>query len=276
MKKFSIHPVGLIVWFWLIVVLGPIVAMNYFFAILLHELGHFLVAKRLGYQLNKFSLSPYGAELCYYGQNLDFKDELKIAFAGPCVNLLSAFFIFSIWWIFPTIYFFTESFVSISLLLALFNLLPAYPLDGGRIFVCLSSFFFKEKTAKKITVIFNLVLAIGFLMLFVVCTYFNFNPSLFLFAIFLFAGMLDLKFVSRYEKINIFNKKTKNFAKPVFCCVNGDTTLKQLIEKIQSSKTHIFCLVLENGRVINLSEKMVINLSLKYFYETKLKEIFAK
>lgn len=250
--------------------------MNYFFATVLHELGHYFMAKRLGYQLDKFSFSPYGAELCYYGQNLDFKDELKIAFAGPCANFVSAFLIFAVWWVFPTTYFFTESFVSISLLLALFNLLPAYPLDGGRIFVCLSSFFLKEKTAKRLTFIFNFILAILFLILFVVCLFINFNPSLLMFSIFLFAGVLDLNFVSKYEKINIFNKRSKNFSKPIIYCVDGETTLKQLIDKIQTSKTHVFYVVLDNGKIISLSEKMVINLSIKFFYETKLCDIFSK
>ena len=68
-------------------------ALSYFFAILLHELGHFLTAKKLGYALSKFSLSPYGVELSYFQQDMNFADEFKIALAGPVVNLVSAFLV---------------------------------------------------------------------------------------------------------------------------------------------------------------------------------------
>ena len=274
MKKFSINPVALVVWLWLVIMNGFVVATNYIFAITIHELGHFITAKKLGYKLSKFSLSPYGVELSYFGQSINYRDELLIAFAGPAVNFVSVFFVLGLWWIMPTIYFFTESFVSISLLIALVNLLPAYPLDGGRIFVSASSHFFKERTAKKITYFANLFLGIFFFVMFVVFLFINFNPSLLLFSLFLFAGILDLRFSSRFEKINIFAKNMKNFTKPNIYCVSPDTRLCELLSRLQTSKTIIFCVIFENGKTVNLSEKMVINLSLNYPYETKLNEIF--
>ncbi len=274
MKKFSINPVALVVWLWLVIMNGFVVATNYIFAITIHELGHFITAKKLGYKLSKFSLSPYGVELSYFGQSINYRDELLIAFAGPAVNFVSVFFVLGLWWIMPTIYFFTESFVSISLLIALVNLLPAYPLDGGRIFVSASSHFVKDRTAKKITYFANLFLGIFFFVMFVVFLFINFNPSLLLFSLFLFAGILDLRFSSRFEKINIFAKNMKNFTKPNIYCVSPDTRLCELLSRLQTSKTIIFCVIFENGKTVNLSEKMVINLSLNYPYETKLNEIF--
>lgn len=276
MKKFSIHPISIILWLWLFIVLGIVPAISYILAIVIHELGHFWVAKKLGYNLSKFSISPYGFSLSYNNQNFDFKDEIKIALSGPLANFISVFIILAFWWVFPSIYFFTESFVLISIVLALFNLLPAYPLDGGRIFINFASFFFDEKIAKRITVIFNYILAVVFLILFVFCLFINFNPTYFLFSCFLFVGAMNLNFVSKYEKINIFRKREKNFSSPVLLCVYPDVTIRELINKIQTSKTHIFYLILNDGKIINLSEKIIINLSKNYSYDTKIKEILKK
>ncbi len=273
-KKFSIHPVSVIIWIWLFVCVGVVSALSYVLAVAVHELGHFLTAKRLGYALSRFSLSPYGVALSYFQQNLDFHHEIKIALAGPFANILSGFLTVGVWWLFPNVYVFTSSFVEISVILALLNLLPAYPLDGGRVFVATFSQFCDEKRAKKITILNNVVLSVFFMVLFVVFVFKNFNPTYLLFAFFLITGVLDLNFSTKYEKINIFCKQTKNFVKPTVCYVNPDVKIKDLLAKMQSSKTHIFCLVLENGRVVNISEKMVVNLSLSYGYDCELKDIF--
>ena len=276
MKKFSVHPVSIIIWIWLFLCFGIIHAANYLLAILFHELGHFFVAKLLGYSLKKFAISPYGFSLSYIEKDFDFRDELKIAAAGPLANFITAFFVFGVWWLFPTTYFFTESFVSISLILALFNLLPAYPLDGGRIFINISSYFVSDKVAKKITMIFNLFLSLLFLILFVIFLFINFNPTYLLFSFFLLVGVFELNFGSRYEKINVLKKTTKNFVRAEICCVNSSVTIREILKKMQTSKTKLFCLILENGRIINLSEKMIINLSINFSYDCKLEEIFEK
>ncbi len=273
LKKFCIHPISIILWTWLLWVLGPIVAINYLLAVLLHEMGHYFVAKRLGYILTKFSFSPYGVSLSYSGQNLIDSDEIKIAIAGPLANFFSAFCILAVWWIFPSAYFFTESFVYVSVLLALVNFLPAYPLDGGRIFVCFSSKHFGNNFSKKITIILNLIFATAFLVLFCIFCFVNFNPSYLIFAVFLFVGCLDFKQISKYEKINIFAKKSKNFAKAEVLIIDENVALGEVVKKINLKKEHVFCLILNNGKVVNLSEKMIIKLSENFSFNTKLSEI---
>ena len=273
MKKFGINPIALFVWIWLFLVFGWIYALNYVLVMSLHEMGHYYMAKMFGYKLTKFSLSPYGVSLSYFDENLDEKDEFWIALAGPAVNVISIVFVLGVWWLFPSTYFLLQSFVEISLVIALFNLLPAYPLDGGRIFVCLVRRIFDEKKALKLTIFFNLFLSIFFVICFVICAFIKFNPTLALFAFFMFGGMLDLKQKSKYEKINIFCKKTKNFAKPTFYSVNLSTTLSDLVAKMQTSKTCIFCLILDSGKVVNLSEIFVQKLLTKFNLKTKLSEI---
>ncbi len=273
-SKFSVHPIAILVWVWLFFVCDVFTAVGYALAIVVHEFGHFFVAKKLGYGLSKFSFSPYGVSLSYYGQNLDARDEIWIALAGPAFNLICALLVTGLWWLWPLTYAFSQGFVVASVCLALLNLLPAYPLDGGRVFVCLSSRFFSEKAARKITIALNLAFSASFFALFVAFCFVNFNPTYFLFAFFLVVGALDLGFASKYDKINIFQKQTKNFVRPQIVCVGGDVTLGDLMKKMQSSKTYIFCFVMENGRIVNLSEKMILNLSLKVPFDLKLKEIF--
>ena len=273
MKKFQINPISIIVWIWLIVMNGLVVAMSYLMAILIHEFGHFFTAKKLGYKVSKFSLSPYGVELSYFNQDINCRDELFIALAGPFANLLSVVFVVSLWWLFPTIYFFSESFVSISFVIAIFNLLPAYPLDGGRIFIDIASNFVTKKRAIKISYFFNFILASSFFVLFLICLFINFNPSLILFSMFLLVGVMDLKWTSKFEKISAFTKSTKSFSKALVVCVDEQVSLGNLVAYLETSKTIVFCVVLESGKVINFSEKMVKNLALNFPYQTKLKEI---
>lgn len=276
MKKFSVHPISMIVWLWLLIVLGPVVALSYVLAIIVHELGHYVVAKKLGYTLSKFSFSPYGVSLSYTNEDLDFRDELLIALAGPVANLVSALLIVGVWWLFPSFYFYTESLVSISVVLALFNLLPAYPLDGGRVFICLGQFVLSQKTARKMTIIFNIVFSIVFFVLFVVFAFYNFNPTYLLFYFFLVGGILDLKFVTKFEKISVLNKRQKDFTKLSVLTVSPETTLKEIVGKMQTSKTNLFCLVLENGKPIFLSEKLILKLLEIFGLNEKVGNIIKK
>ncbi len=249
---------------WLLLVLGPIAALNYVLAITIHEFGHYLVAKHLGYTLSKFSISPYGVALSYADENLDYRDEVKIAVAGPLANFVSSLFVVGIWWLFPSVYHFSESFVTISTLLALFNLFPAYPLDGGRVFICLSQFFFSGKIAKKITVFLNILLSGLFFVLFVAFCFINFNPTYLLFSVFLIGGIIDLNFTTKFEKVSVFCKKRKEFAKPSVVLISPQVTLGQLVSKMQTSKTYLFCVQLDSGRCFLLGEEMILNLLKNY------------
>lgn len=272
-KKFGINPVGLLIWVWVGISFGILRAVNLLLAVFLHELGHFVVAKRLGYAVGKFALSPYGVELNCQGQRFAKNDEVAIAFAGPFVNFVSSLLVVGFWWIFPSFYFASQYFVEVSLVLCLFNLLPAYPLDGARIFCSVSQKFMQEKTAKKITMIVNIMLSVVFLILFVFSLFISFNPSLLALFVFLLGGILDLKKESQYDKINIFCKEPKRFEKVEFCAVDSHTTLADLATKMQRNKTYVFVLVLGNGKIFNISEKMALNLIKYYSADTEIAQI---
>jgi Zn-dependent protease/CBS domain-containing protein len=124
-----------------------------FGSVVLHELGHALVALHAGVPAKGIILLPIGGItlLDESQQHVDgkplpdaWKREIRIALAGPVVNLLIAFVAGSIvlavapeiqLWSKPWVdaKFLVRSIVWANVSLGLFNLLPAYPMDGGRI-----------------------------------------------------------------------------------------------------------------------------------------------
>ena len=238
-----------------------------------HELGHFLVAKKLGYKLNSFLIAPYGVCLNYKESAFEQKDEILIAFAGPFVNFVLSIICISLWWIFPVSYNFTYEFVFQSLMLGLFNLLPCYPLDGGRIFVGILS---KNKTRSesiKITRIINVVFASILFALFFASFFYNFNPSLCFCGVFMILGLFDIQSECKYKPIAIYKKKTKNFSKPFFYMIDESVDIGQVLKKIELNKFTVFILQFQDGRVKMIDENKIKLLSIKYPLSTKLVDI---
>jgi Zn-dependent protease/CBS domain-containing protein len=112
--------------------------ISIFLCVLLHELGHALVAKRFGVQTRDITLYPFGGVASISSQP-SAKAELAIALAGPLVNVVIALAIYP-WITIPDLSKPESVAVSFPLRLfltnvglAFFNLLPALPMDGGRV-----------------------------------------------------------------------------------------------------------------------------------------------
>jgi Zn-dependent protease/CBS domain-containing protein len=120
-------------------IIGLVAAVLFFSSVLFHELCHAVVGNRLGESIDRITLFIFGGMAHLKGEPRCAEDELKIAAAGPLSSIvLGAFFWlvanataiagqFSLW----TAVFRYLAFINVAL--AIFNLLPGYPLDGGRL-----------------------------------------------------------------------------------------------------------------------------------------------
>jgi Zn-dependent protease/CBS domain-containing protein len=103
--------------------------------VLLHELAHAFVARRLGIGVRQITLFAFGGTAEVDRDSPDPRSELLIAMAGPLSNLLIALILLLLWWAAST-----SNWALIPLHLAIFNismgcfnLLPGFPMDGGRV-----------------------------------------------------------------------------------------------------------------------------------------------
>ena len=168
-----------------------------------HECAHAFASAKLGYRLNKIVLMPFGAVIDGDMRGLSIKDEIIIALWGPLCNLFTAGFFAALWWFAPTMYAFTDTACFSSLSIALVNLLPAYPLDGGRILRCLLVRAFAktankqadaERKAGRVASAITLCFSTAFLVAFIVlCVQGKPNISLLTFSLFLLFGVLGSK-----------------------------------------------------------------------------------
>ncbi|MCM1324923.1 MAG: site-2 protease family protein, partial [Acetobacter sp.] len=243
LRRLPIHPSFILLFLWFVCT-GNFQAFFIFVSVVLtHELGHYMVAKHLGYKLDAFFLAPYGVSLNYKEKAFNSSDEIKIALAGPAVNLTLAMLAIGVWWLFPVTYNYTQVFVEQSVMLALFNLIPAYPLDGGRLFVATVSERFSRKLAVKIISIANIVFTFIFIVLFIVSCAVNFNPIFALAAVFMLSGLMQTKYEARYEMVNLYKKQVKDFSHPLSLVVGSHATLASLVKHIQINKFTLFYIV---------------------------------
>jgi len=128
-----------------------------FASVLLHEMGHVLVARWHGVRTREIVMYPIGGVSRLESQP-KARQELLISTAGPLVNLLIAVILFAAQRNFlpietlriPTDANLMERIAIGNLLLGLFNLLPAYPMDGGRILRSAIAFWKPEDEATQI------------------------------------------------------------------------------------------------------------------------------
>ena len=141
-----------------------------FGSVLLHELGHALVARRFGIRTVEIVMFPIGG-VARPDREPRAREELWIALAGPAVNLLIAGSIAFWFWqrqglaplselLKPTDTNLAQRIGVGNLILGVFNLLPAYPMDGGRVLRSLLARRRREDEATRITASIGQILAV--------------------------------------------------------------------------------------------------------------------
>lgn len=130
------------IFYWTI---GIFSASLLFISVFLHELAHSFIAQSQGIKIRQILLFIFGGIAFMEGEIENPSTELKIAIAGPLMSLFLGVLFFFSSSIFPVF----KNLAYLNFGLAIFNLVPAFPLDGGRIF---RSIFWKlTKDIKKAT-----------------------------------------------------------------------------------------------------------------------------
>ena len=157
--KIRIHPL-FIVFLFVYTLFGGIAAyLIAFLAVFLHESAHYIIARIAGAKDMLITLMPYGAAL-------SLPDEVEhvgaILLAGPISNLCIAAFCLAASWIIPEVHGYIKSFLTANVHIALMNLLPAYPLDGGRLLRCIA----RGRWARYFTSLMTLFIGFSAMILF--------------------------------------------------------------------------------------------------------------
>ena len=228
----------------------------YVIVVTLHEFGHYALIKHYGYNVDSLVFSLSGAGI--RGNN-NFKErhEILISIAGPLVNLALIIITIALWWIFPLSYLYTQDFLIANIVVMIFNLIPIYPLDGGRI---LSAFLIKKGVKRSKILKFNqvlcIVLGIILIVLFIVSVFYGINYNLIIMSIFLIMNAFSYDKNTYFDKISCLNKcRDKPLEVKVF---KVNTSDKSLLIKYLNPHYYSIFEVQESGKSKVIEEKELL------------------
>lgn len=251
-----------------------------FLAVILHELGHLTTARALGMTPKEIALLPFGGVASLEEDlGLDPRAEVQVALAGPWVNIVIIGALL-VWKATnggsPILDFFLET----NIMLAAFNLLPALPLDGGRIF---RAYLVREqgfkagtiRAAKVSQACSFLLLALGLSLLFVSSQ----SPSQLVMAVFLYISAQRIRKQATYQLLAYLAGKQREMAisgaMPVATlAVAGNARGKDLLSQLVPKKYHLFYVIDRAGGLRGVvSEQRLLQAIVDQGLEVELQQL---
>lgn len=232
-------------------IIGVAAALGLFVGVTLHELGHSWVALRYGLEIESITLWILGGIASLTSVPREWYREFWIAIAGPAVSLLIGGVSYVVLLLLPAEFqvlrFVVGWLAIVNVTLAIFNLLPAFPMDGGRVLRALLArsrpYDMATRTAARVGVVFAFLLAaVGILA---------FNPLLLLLALFLYgAATTESRTVLTDELLrglsvgDIMTRDPKT--------VSTDATVAEFVDRLVRERQTVYPVTDASGRAVGI------------------------
>ena len=236
-------------------ILGTAVALGLFFGVFVHEVAHSLIAKARGIKIHGITLLILGGVSQMEEVVPDPKVELPMALAGPLTSLAIGIICSALVYVFPVlpdpavagVLIFTFGYLGLlNVLLFAFNLLPAFPMDGGRV---LRAWLARRMPLSRATQIAADV-GKGFAVLFGIFGFLMLNPILILIAFFIYIGANQEATFLRYyvllQDVTVADAMSNSLV-----TVEPETPLPRLLELMYETK-HLGFPVVERGNLVGI------------------------
>lgn len=215
-----------------------------FIILILHELGHIIFLKKYKRNISSVTFYPFGGIIKHEsGCNDKITNELLITCGGLLVNIILAFIFYflnlEVWFI-------------LNLSVIIFNIVPIYPLDGGKILHCFLNLFLCYKK----TIYVSIVVSVSTIMLILMLNY------IYCFSLYIYLLMFAL-FNINIKRIFTIKNEYKYFLANKYLYPNDDLKEKRIyrfnkpLNKIYQGRNCIFIL-----DEIKIKERELLN---KYF-----------
>jgi Zn-dependent protease/CBS domain-containing protein len=242
--------------YWLMGVVGM---LGLFACVVLHELGHAVVAKHFKLPISQITLFIFGGVAEIKKEPTRPKVEFLMAIAGPIVSVVLALFMYFLTVLGDHLQWplqvraVTGYLASVNAVIVIFNLIPAFPLDGGRVLRAIL-WWWKKNFGWATKISTNLGAGFGLFLIFFGALSFitgSFIAGFWLMILGLFLRRAASSSRSQfYVGQELSNEKVQKFMKKDPICVPPDITIKELVQQYVYQSHHHLYPVTEKGKLI--------------------------
>lgn len=250
--------------------------------ILVHESSHSIVAKKYGFEVDEIEIFPFGGIARFEQIKTIYpKEEIFICIIGPLSNLITAIIFIGL----KSNYFHShliDYIIKINMMMFIINILPIFPLDGGKIVRAILSLFigYKSSTIKLsyITYILCTIVILYDILngLIVNGTYFS------IIAVFTILAAKKEREMAAFVFIKSITRKTselnrkKKMKVHILVCMKT-INIKEALDFFLPNKYHLFIIIESNGETIGtITESQLIEGIYNYGFDTTLEELLIE
>lgn len=236
--------------------IGAAISLGLFAGVLIHEVAHSVVALRAGMKINAITLFLFGGVSQIEETTPDPRTELPMALVGPVVSLILGLFSFGLAYaanvaiasrpVAGVVVFFLAYLGLLNVILFAFNLLPAFPMDGGRV---LRAFLARRMPLPRATRIAANV-GKGFAVVFGIIGLLGLNPILILIAFFIYIGASQESSAIRYTFLLKDVTLGQIMSREVMT-VDPATRVPEVLARMYETK-HLGFPVVERGAIVGM------------------------